>query len=310
MNYLITGSLGFVGKMLTKTLTNNGHTVYGMERSFSDPNLFPEKGFVPVCADINDESSLSEFLQNIKLDGVFHLAAQSSVKTSWDNPSDTYHANVCGTSTLIHYLNSLPHKPKLLLTSTAEVYGNLKNDNLYSEKTPVKPENPYGLSKLFAENICLSFYENTVIARCFPLIGPGQHPSFVLPNFCMQIRQIKDKKKEPILNVGNIKVIRNYTHVTDAANAFILLLNKSMPEEIYNLASDEYFSLEELINLLKELSGVDFSVNVEKNRLRPVDTSFFKVDTSKIKKLGWMPEIPIRETLKEMIKYYIEEKHL
>ena len=316
MNYLITGVTGFVGRALKGRLLAAGHTVYGVSRNLDvsrSPELSKKKSqekkephYFPLQADLTDSEALRRALEGMTFDGVFHLAAQSSVKVSWEQPAQTYQANVQGTAVLIDALKAQKKPPRLLLVSSGEVYGTLCRRDVCRESNPLNPQNPYALSKHFSEEIALRFYRgSTLVARPFSHLGPGQGEQFAIPNFCRQISEMRSGLREEVLSVGNIHVTRSVTALSDVLDAYLLLMDKGTTGEAYNVAGDLRATLEEMLLILKKLSGVDFSIQVDQSRLRPSDNPEAPVvNCQKLRTLGWVPKIGLRDMLQQVWQMY------
>ncbi len=303
MNYLITGASGFLGQALTSFLLEKGHNIFGIDLSKTNSmNTLPSE--YQIIVDINDTDTLSEKISDLNLDGVFHLAAQASVFQSWERPLKTYNINILGTASLIEALNTKSKKPKLLFSSSAEVYGDI-NSLECTEDTMLNTSNPYGLSKQTAEIICRISYPNHVIARQFSIIGVGHSETYAIPGFCKQVANMKKGEIPPILKVGNIDVFRNFTSVKDILRAYLLLMEKDTIGNIYNIASNDTVTLKNILLLLKEISGIDFKIEVDPMRFRPVDSTMTSINFSKIEKLGWSPEEELKNTIKEVYESFL-----
>jgi GDP-4-dehydro-6-deoxy-D-mannose reductase len=307
LNYLITGITGFVGRSLKERLLEAGHTVYGLSRNpLPASEIGKASRFFHFPCDLTNPENLKSCLNGIILDGVFHLAAQSSVKMSWEKPTQTYQANVQGTASLIEALKAQKESPRLLLISSGEVYGTLKQADVCRETNPLNPQSPYALSKYFSEEIAQKFYaEKAIIVRPFSHLGPGQSEQFAIPNFCKQISEMRKGLKDPVLSVGNIQGTRSITALTDVLDAYRILMDKALTGEVYNVASALRTTLQEVLSLLKELSGVDFEIHVDASRLRPVDNLETPlVNCQKIKTLGWTAKMGLRDILREVWQQY------
>jgi len=302
MNYLITGASGFLGQVLTSFLIDKGHNIFGLDMSKTNNDILPLDH--QIIIDINDMVTLSKKISKLNLDGVFHLAAQASVFQSWKDPLNTYKINILGTASLIEALNKQKRKPKLLFSSSAEVYGDI-NTLECTEDTPLNTLNPYGLSKQTAENICRISYPNYVIARQFSIIGVGHNERYAIPGFCKQVADMKQGKIKHILKVGNIEVYRNFTSVKDILKAYLILMEKDTSGNIYNIASHDTVTLKEILILLKDISKIDFKIEIDATRFRPVDSTMTSINFSKIKNLGWSPEESLKNTIKEVYESFL-----
>ncbi|MBU4186528.1 MAG: GDP-mannose 4,6-dehydratase, partial [Proteobacteria bacterium] len=251
---LITGSSGFVGAHLWDHLSSLGFEVHGMDRT----NTNNKKNNNTFTCDLLDVENLSRIITKISPDYVFHLAAQSSVKDSWENPELTYNVNVNGTKNLLDAIEGAGIKSRILVISSSQVYGAPRKVPI-SESHPLKPSNPYAKSKLEQEKLCGDYALDIVISRSFNHTGPGQSPSFVCSDFARQIADIKKGLKEPTMRTGNLKSERDFTDVRDIVRAYQSALEKCSPGGIYNICSGQGYSAKEILDLLMEVSGVDMS---------------------------------------------------
>jgi GDP-4-dehydro-6-deoxy-D-mannose reductase len=302
-HYLITGGRGFVGTVLTRRLVERGHRVSALDLRRCPPAGVPCDGCVHLEGDLLDQRFLENaFAELPPPDGVFHLAAQASVGLSWRQPARTYHVNVVGTACLVDVLKRPSPPPRLVLVSSGEVYGCPSENVRLDESRPLLPVNPYGMSKFFAERLSSAFYPDTVIARPFGILGPGQNPAYAVPGFVEKIAAMVRKGASRVLQTGNLEVVRNFVDVEDAVSAYTLLMDKGDPGKAYNIAAAESISLKDLLERLREISGIDFDIRTDPSRLRPVEPRFDKVDSTRIRRLGWRPGYPLASTLKRMLE--------
>jgi GDP-4-dehydro-6-deoxy-D-mannose reductase len=294
-NILITGSNGFVGRYLVEYYTNISFNVISL----------------PQSIDIRDKDALVAFCLNNSFDYVIHLAAQTFVPESITNPQETYEINFFGTVNLLTSLLNSKFKGVFLFVGTSEEYGSVSSlDQPISEETILQPKSPYAVSKVAAELHCKSLAIRAddfsiIIARPFNHIGPGQNKNFVVSSFCRQVAMIKKDLIKPKIKVGNLKVARDFTDVRDVARAYHLLLEKGYNGESYNICSGSEVILEEILLELKEISGIDFEVEVSSELYRKVDQlkvlgSFDKINHD----VGWSPEIPFDQSIYDTYEYW------
>jgi GDP-4-dehydro-6-deoxy-D-mannose reductase len=300
---LITGVSGFVGQHLTSILLEKGHTVYGFDRSSKD---IPEVNQKKI--DILDQKAVEELILEIKPDYIFHLAAQSSVKSSWDNPEQTKAVNVQGTKNIFDAIltANISDSCKILVVSSAEIYGVPKED-LIKETDQLNPVNPYGESRLEQEQLIEEYLKkglNIVITRSFPHTGPLQLPIFVCSSFAQQVALIESGKQEPILDVGNLSAVRDFSDVRDVVKAYCTLLFEDK-KGVFNVCSGKGVSIEDILKMLVEMSGTEIKVQVNPDKFRPNDIPSLVGDNSLIvKETGWKPEIELKNTLTDLLNYW------
>src|SRR4051812_7331317 len=208
---LVTGSSGFVGQHFARMARIAPLEINGK--------------FV----DLLDAQGVQAAVAATRPDAVVHLAAQSFVPESLRDPLQTYRVNFIGTHNLLSALKATGFSGRVLYVSSAEVYGAVPDSELpVGENHPLKPLNPYSVSKIAAEALCYQWSHTeqfeVVVARPFNHIGPGQSERFAISDFAKQIVEIKRGHKEPIFHVGDIDVMRDFTDVRDVIRAYIALL--------------------------------------------------------------------------------------
>jgi GDP-4-dehydro-6-deoxy-D-mannose reductase len=312
MRALITGISGFSGQHLSAYLLENGHEVAGIDNAALNlPNEIIKSDNIEVfTGDLRDEGILSEALNNFKPDILFHLAAQSSVKVSFENPLETFSDNLIGTLILLETLSKLDIEVKTLIISSSEVYGQLDPSECpVTENNPLRPINPYAVSKAAVDLLAYQYYKAykmpVYVARAFSHSGPGQKTVGVLSDWAFQVAKIDLGLAPPVLKVGNMKVKRDYTDVRDVVRAYFDILQKGKPGTPYNVCSGTGYSLSDLLEKYRALSRKEIEIETDKSRMRPVDIPILTGSNSKIKKdTGWMPEISIDHTLSDSLKYW------
>lgn len=246
-------------------------------------------------------------------DWVVHLAAQSHVPSSWADPAATFQINVGGTATLLKVLTETGFKGRLLYVSSADVYGSVPAQLLpLSEDVPAEPRNPYAASKLAAEMLCRQWARaqplDIVIARPFNHTGPGQRPDFALPAFARDIAAIKQGRQPATIMAGDLGVTRDFLDVRDVVAAYVALLDKGRSGEIYNVCSGRESNLSEALQALIALSGVRAEITADPSRMRPSEQRRMCGSHDKLTAAtGWQPAIPLRETLGDLLDFWMKE---
>ena len=307
MKFLITGGSGFVGSRLAYHLAVKGNEIYSLDCHWN-PGVRLHPDIRCLKSDLTDMNALKNQIESLDLDGVFHLAAQASVQSSWENPVLTYHINTIGTACLLEVLKKKADPPKLIFISSGEVYGKHRDLVEINENQPMAPCNPYALSKAFGEQMIRNFYPSCIIARPFNIIGPGQSDRYAIPSFCKQAAMIAKGKVPPVLYVGNLKVIRNFLGIDDVLSAYELLMQKGINGETYNVASFDSICLEIIFDYLKKLCSVPFIIEVDPKRVRPSEAHVVKINTGKIRSLGWEPHESLEEAIRDMYNYFMESE--
>ena len=295
MKALITGINGFVGPYLKELLLRNNIEVVGMDISDGEDVDF----VVNLC----DFDSVNNLIVKTNPDFVFHLAAQSSVKLSFEKPDLTMEVNVNGTKNLLDSIKEHAPDSKILIVGSADVYG-VPGENPLIESSNLNPVSPYGKSRVEQEKLALSYGLNLVISRSFTHTGPGQTPIFVCSDFAKQIAEIEGGK-ENVISVGNIDVRRDFTDVRDIVKAYLIVLGKCDFNEVYNICSGKNYSIKQILDILLSFTDTNVEVVVDNKKLRKADIINLEGDNSKfVKVTGWKPEISIEQTLKDLLDYW------
>ena len=312
MKALITGISGFAGSYLAEFLLNNGYEVYGTfydKSTFSNLNGFIDKIKLYQC-DIRNYDTLKTIIGDVRPEEIYHLAAISFVPTSLKDPKLTFDTNLYGTLNLYQAVIEQKINPKILFVGSADEYGIVNEDDLpIKEEYPLRPMNPYSISKASADFLSYAYFKNyglnIVRVRPFNHIGPRQSPDFVCSSFAKQIAEIEKGLKEPMIKVGNLEAKRDFTDVRDMVRAYWLAIQKGETGEIYNICSERTVQIKELLNKLLELSSRKVEIMKDPKRMRPSDNPILQGDCSKFRRRsGWKPEILLDKTLKDILEYW------
>ena len=293
MRALITGGTGFVGGWLVAHLESCGDEVRATGEE----------------ADVTDITAIGAAIEEFAPDAIFHLAGQAHVGTSWSDPADTYRVNVIGTVNVCDAARRLDPKPRVLVISSAEVYGRVSPDELpITEENPTRPTSPYAASKISAEVVAqqavLGFDVPALVARPFNHIGPGQSPTFVVSALAKRIVDA-ERSGGTRLEMGNPTPRRDLADVRDVVRAYRLLVEKGEPGQSYNVATGHDVVIGELAKRLIELSGVELELVTGAVEMRPADIPVLRGDPGKLQRAtGWSPEIPLDQTLADVLAYW------
>src|SRR3989338_6866032 len=257
MRCLITGITGFAGSHLAELLLSKGHEVFGTSRWRSKTeNIDHIKNKIKLIeADMRDSHSMDKVIKEAQPDYIFHLAAQSFVQASWVSPADTMETNVIGTLHLLEAVRRANINPTIQLACSSEEYGKVRENEIPIKEThQLRPLSPYGISKV-AEDLLGYQYFNSyglkiIRTRGFNHTGPRRGDVFVTSTFSKQIAEIEKGKKEPVVFVGNLAAVRDFTDVRDMVNAYLLAVEKCVPGEIYNICSGKGHKIQEVLDLL------------------------------------------------------------
>ena len=317
MKILITGITGFAGSHLAEFLLEKDIEVFGTYRPRSRmDNLSPEtmQKINLIECEIKDGSAVKQTLDSIRPDGIFHLAAQSFVPSSWISPADTFQNNIIGQLNILESMKELKlNDCRIQLAGSSEEYGMVYEDEVpIKEENPLRPLSPYGVSKvaqdLMGYQYCKSYGLGTIRTRAFNHTGPRRGDVFVSSNFAKQIASIEKGLIEPIIKVGNLEAKRDFTDVRDMVRGYWEILWKGEPGEVYNIASGRAVTIQTVLDILLSNSDVKIKVEVDPSRLRPSDVQILLGDYSRMNKLtGWEPTIPLEKTLKDLLNYWREK---
>jgi len=307
MRALITGMNGFAGGHLAEHLLARGWQVSGIGLSGEIHLQVLEGRVQPFAADLLDAAATRAALDEAAPDVIFHLAAQSHVPTAFDDPEATISNNLLAQLRLLEVVRARGGDPVVVVACTGEEYGAVRPSDLpVNEATPLRPNNPYALSKVAQDMLALQYFLSygirTIRLRLFNHIGPRQSDSFVVPAFAHQIARIEAGKQEPVVRVGNLDARRDFTDVRDVVRAYELAALHGEAGEVYNIGSGHPVAIRELLDMLLELSRVEIAVEPDPERMRPSDVPVIACDASRFHaRTGWTPAIPLRQSLTDIL---------
>jgi GDP-4-dehydro-6-deoxy-D-mannose reductase len=307
----ITGVTGFAGTHLAKHLLDNDFIVCGTYLSEGSQVAFKYKDEVELRQlDLLDEEKTHSIIESIKPDYVFHLAASTSPRESFKDPKKTFSNNVTSQINVLEALRKLEMlEAKILIVSSAEVYGHVKPSDLpIDESTPFTPTNPYAVSKIAQDYLGLQYFLTNklriVRVRPFNHVGPGQSPSFVISAFAKKIVDI-ERGREEVMKIGNLTSKRDFTDVRDMVKAYLLALEKGEVGDVYNLGFGKSYKISDILEMMIRMSKARIKTEEDPDLMSPSDDPELLCDGSKFMSLtGWKPEIPIEKTLEDTLDYW------
>lgn len=324
----ITGITGQVGSQLADyILEKTEYDVVGMMRwQESMDNLYHLATRINNgdriairYADLNDYASISRLIYSEKPSLIFHLAAQSFPKTSFNIPLETLQTNIMGTANLLEIVRQLreadEYDPVIHICSSSEVYGKSKVGISLSENTVFHGASPYSISKIGTDYLGQFYGEayglKTFVTRMGTHSGPRRSDVFFESTLAKQIALIEAGFQDPIVKLGSLESVRTFQDTRDAVRAYYLLALESEkgninPGEAYNIAGDEAFKLTEVVELFLKLSTRDdITVTTSKDRLRPIDADYQMFDNTKIKAtIDWEPEIKVHKMFLDLLNHW------
>ena len=301
---LIFGAGGFVGSYLCKEFLNNGYKVSGTDKGEGSA-LPSEVDFYKT--DLMQADEVKKLIGQIQPDIIVNLAAISSVGASWNMPQTTMAINVIGALNIMEAARKSEQKPRILFVGSSEEY--VISENPLDENTQLNANNPYGISKVTQEQLAKLYREQYGLkiyyVRPFNHTGIGQRDTFVLPSFCKQVAEIDKSGKDGKIQVGNLKVKRDFSHVKEVVRAYRMIVESDNCNQIYNVGSGNAYSLEDMLTYIIGLSDQNIEIEVDQNRIRPTDQPVICCDRSLIgKELGWEPQYNVYDALREMYESY------
>jgi len=295
MKTVIIGAAGFVGKYLVRELENAGHTVI--------PADLPE-------VDLLSKESVEQLLEKNTPDYVVNLAAISSVGASWKNPAATISVNVNGTLNLLEAIRKFAPTAKTLLIGSAEEYAIPEEGVALKETDPLEASNPYGISKIAQENFAQLYRKKygmkIICTRSFNHTGVGQTTTFALPSFVKQVAAIDKSGKPGKILVGNLGAWRDFSDVEDVVHVYRMLLENENEFDMYNVGSGISHKIEDLLkNVILKFTPVRIDIEIDPEKVRPVETPYLCADNTRVKK--YWRGTPIEETLRKMFDHFRAE---
>jgi GDP-4-dehydro-6-deoxy-D-mannose reductase len=310
---LITGFSGFVGGYLVEhchTLYPNSK-LFGLCRSSSHhTTVSTVKNVTSLIADITQPEQVRQAIADSRPDLIFHLAAQTSVAASWNDPLSTLQVNAGGVIHLLEALRAEHLSTRVILVGSGEQYGLVKpEENPINEESLPRPISPYGVSKLAQDMYGYQYfitYDLPILrTRPFNHFGPRQLSTFVVADFARQIANIEQGKAEPVLSVGNLRIRRDFLPVEDVVRAYLAIAHRGQPGQAYNIGSGQARSIGEILESLLAHSTVPIRVREDPTRLRPVDVPLLVADTSRLQTdTGWQPTLEIEDSLEQTLQYW------
>lgn len=315
MNYkraLITGITGQDGAYLAKFLLDKGYQIFGTYRRLSTPNfwrlqyldVFDKVSLIP--ADLIDAASMMEAVEISEPDEIYHLAAQSFVGASFEQPIGAGEITGLGVTRVLEAIRKINPKIKFYQASTSELYGN-GNLETQTENTLFQPASPYAAAKLYGYWITRIYKEGYGIFACNGILFNHESPlrglEFVTRKISNSVAKIA-LGLEKVLKLGNLEAKRDWGYAPEYVESMWLMLQQAEPDD-YVIATNETHSVKELVEKAFNFAGLNWGnyVKVDKRFIRPLDVNFLQGDYSKAKqKLNWEPKTKFDKLVEIMVK--------
>lgn len=312
-NYLVTGAAGFIGARTSHILLEQGHTVVGIDnvndaydprmKEYRLKKLMAVPGFKFHRHDISEKSCI-ELFKNEKFEGVINLAARAGVRYSVENPWVFLESNVTGTLNMLEVCRQFGCK-KFILASTSSIYGENPPYPTPETASSSEPMQPYAASKKGAEALAHSYHHlydiDVTVLRFFTVYGPAGRPDLAMFRFVQWILE-----GQPVRINGDGNQSRGFTYIDDISRGIIAAL-KPVGYEIINLGGHEVISINQLVEIVEDLTGKKAIVQHGPPNL--ADMLNNQADVSKARTmLGWEPQVNLRQGLKNLIDWYLAER--
>jgi GDP-4-dehydro-6-deoxy-D-mannose reductase len=301
MRVLVTGAAGFVGRHLITELSAHGDEIIAFDVSFA---TVPQKSVTTISGDLLDADMLNRTIASTKPDACVHLGGISSPVQAQNDPGKMLSVNIVGTINLLNAFRESARDARILVVSTAHVYGPMEDEREITENDPLQPSSMYAISKAAADLTTLLYAKQhgmkTITARPNNHIGPGQSPDFVIASLARQIKLSTANSKGKVV-AGNMESVRDFTDVRDVVRAYRLLLAKGHPGNAYNISSRNMHTIREVFDQMCKIAGTKPEVVVDPAKFRPTDSSPL-LDITRIRTdTGWKPEIALTTTLTDIL---------
>lgn len=298
MRIFVTGASGFAGRHLVAELQRHVHKVIPFDLAPSDLSG-------AIQGDLLDAAGLESTVAEVAPDACIHLAGIAFVPSGGSHPGKMFSVNLLGTINLLEAFRKGSPESRVLVVSSAHVYGNLEGPRPFQEDDPLRPTTLYATSKSAADTTSLAYARehsmHVMTARPTNHTGPGQEPCFVVPSFVNQVRAIADGAS-PVVHVGNLDSKRHFVDVRDVVRAYRLITENGKQGNAYNISSEHIVSIGSVLDTICDMAGVQPERVMDPDKYRPTDSSP-SLDMSRISsELGWQTEIDMSTTLKDMLE--------
>jgi GDP-4-dehydro-6-deoxy-D-mannose reductase len=298
MQVYVTGASGFVGRKLLPRLEAAGMAAVGVDTD----------------VDVTNADAVESSLRRHRPDAIIHLAAMSSVAQSAVEPERCYQVNFGGTRTILRSAEKVCPEARILLVGSTDQYAATNSEKspapaAFPETTPLEPRSPYARTKTASEMLgqeAALAGQDVVRIRASNHTGRGQPDHFVVSSFARQVAAIHAGRQAPLMRVGNLDSVRDFLHVDDVLDAYVTLLDRSIPPDVYNVASGNAVPIRDILDRLIRIAQIDPAVEVDPDRWRPTD--WCVADASKLRSISnWAPKISLDALLEELFEDWLSQ---
>jgi GDP-4-dehydro-6-deoxy-D-mannose reductase len=265
-----------------------------------------------LLSDLTDAGSVEHVISSVQPERIFHLAAQSFVQESFDEPAATLHTNIQSQVNLLEAIRRHDKQIRMHVAGSSEEYGLVHPDEVPMKETnPLRPLSPYAVSKVAQDKLAYQYFKSyglhVVVTRGFNHTGPRRGTVFADSTFAKQIAEIESGILPPVIKHGDLTTKRDLSDVRDIVRAYWLALEKAEPGEAYNVGSGRTHTIREMLDILLSYAKVKIRTEEDPARLRPSDVPILWADPSKFRAAtGWEPKIPFEQTLRDVLDYWRE----
>lgn len=315
MKVLVTGAGGMVGSHMVELLHSQGHDVLGTYYKPTTDITELDSAISMMECDVRYYASVQKIIADFKPDQIFHLAAQSYPTVSWVRPQETMDTNINGTVNIFEAVKSVRvldgrYDPMVVVACSSAEYGQTLNeieDPYVVETAQLKPLHPYGVSKVGQDLLSFQYFMNDHIrcirVRIFNSTGTRK-VNDVTSDFTKRA-VLAERSGVYTLRVGNLETKRAIMDQRDLVNGLLLLAEKGIPGEVYNISSEYCYQMKDIVTMIEEQIGHKFTIEVDSKLLRPTDERIIIGNIDKLKRdTGWRQQIPMKQTIADMLDYW------
>lgn len=311
---LITGITGQDGSYLAEFLLQQGYQVVGMVRRSSTENFERVQHLHEQIqlrqADLLDQLSLIDLIEDVKPEEIYNLAAQSFVPTSWEQPVLTAEFTALGVTRILEAVRLVNRKIKFYQASSSEMFGKVR-ETPQNEKTPFYPRSPYGVAKVYGHFITVNYRESYHLFACSGILfnheSPRRGKEFVTRKVTYHVAKIRHGLAAE-LRLGNLKAARDWGYAGDYVRAMWSMLQQEQPED-YVVGTGQSHTVQELVEIAFDHAGLDWEkyVRIDPGLIRPAEVDHLVADAGKAQRvLQWKPEVSFEQLVRMMVDADLE----